>query len=70
MKREQVKKELQQMPVDQLHKKLEETRKELFTLRLNAITSHVVNFAAFKGLRKNIARILTILKSKEKEGQA
>ena len=70
MKIDQIKKELENMPVDELQKKLTETRKELFTLRLNAVTSHVINYAAFKQLRKNIARILTILKTKEKEGQA
>ena len=70
MKTEQLKKDLNQMSVEQLQKKLTEFRRELFTLRLNALTAHVVNYAQFKQLRKNIARALTVLHAKEQEIKA
>ncbi len=70
MKTESFKKELAQMNVDELNNKLIETRKDLFALRLNSLTSHVVNYADFKKMRRNIARILTMLKDKEQESKA
>lgn len=47
-----------------LKDKVEECRRELFGLRLNAVASHVKDYSQFKKLRKDIARGLTLLTQK------
>jgi large subunit ribosomal protein L29 len=58
--------ELKQMSAEQLREKVEAYRHELLSLRLTAATSHVKDFSQFKKLRKNIARVLTLLQEKSK----
>ncbi len=57
--------ELKQMDVKQLREKLEQLRGQLFSIKLNAKTSHVKNHAEFKFLRGNIARVLTFIREKK-----
>lgn len=64
MKVTKFKEELVGLSTDQLREKLELLRRELFSLRLNAQTSHVKNNAQFKQLRKDIARVLTFINQK------
>lgn len=45
----------------QLHEKLEEVRRELFSFRLNAVTAHVKDYSQFAKKRKTIARLLTCI---------
>ena len=59
--------ELKSMEAPDLKVKVEEWRRELFGLRLNATTAHVKNYSQFKKLRKNIARGLTLLGQKDLE---
>ena len=59
MKSTEFKNTLEQMNVQQLTEKLDSLRHELFGLRLSMSTSHVKNYAQFRVLRKNIARVLT-----------
>ncbi len=66
MKVTELKKSLAPMGVQQLREKLENLRQELFSLRLNASTSHVKDYAQFKQYRKNIARVLTLIGQKNK----
>lgn len=56
--------ELRGLNEKELETKVEEWRRELFGLRLNASTSHVKNYSRFSALRKNIARGLTLLTQK------
>lgn len=56
--------ELQKSTIKQLQDRLDELRRELFSLRLSAQTAHVKDHAKFKHLRKNIARVLTIIEQK------
>ncbi len=56
--------ELKNMSVQQLYEKLEQLRGQLFTLKLNARTSHVKNNSAFKQLRADIARVMTFMHNK------
>lgn len=56
--------ELAQLSVAQLQEKLDQLRRELFSLKLNAQTSHVKNNSQFKQLRKDIARVLTFINQK------
>jgi ribosomal protein L29 len=58
-------KELQHMDVAQLELKLEELRRELFKLGLNAATTHVKSFSStHRALKRAIACGLTLLQQK------
>ena len=52
------------LSVDELKKKLESSRAELFSLRLGAATAPVKDYSQFKKLRKTIAQSLTLLSQK------
>lgn len=58
-------KELRELTVDELKRKLEDLRRELFNLRFQQITHQLKNPIRIRIVRKDIARILTILKEKE-----
>ncbi|MGB8367254.1 MAG: 50S ribosomal protein L29 [Candidatus Babeliales bacterium] len=60
MKNIEFKKELKNLTVKQLQEKIENFRKELFSLRLNSTTAHVKDYSQFKKFRKKIACALTI----------
>lgn len=66
MKVTKFKEELKNLQAQQLVEKLEELRKELFSLQLSVKTSHVKNYARFKQLRKDIARVMTFMNEKSK----
>ncbi len=66
MKVTKFKDELQQLDCLQLQEKLEQLRRELFSLRLNTITAHVKDYSQFKKLRRNIARVLICIGHEEK----
>jgi large subunit ribosomal protein L29 len=62
--------ELKELSDEALKNKEEDTREELFNLRLQIATQQTTNVARVKSLRKDLARILTILEerySREKE---
>ena len=67
MKRTDFIKELQQLPIDELKKKAEQLKRDLFSIRLNASTAHVKDYSQFKKLRKDIARVLTYIEQKEQQ---
>jgi large subunit ribosomal protein L29 len=52
---------------EELHHKLSELREELFNLRFQASTEPVDNPGKVRQLKKDIARIKTILREREKE---
>lgn len=56
--------DLKKLDAAQLYNKLNELRSQLFSLRLNSLTSHVKDYSQFKKLRKGIARIETYLGEK------
>ena len=56
---------IQQLSAEDLQKKLDGTRQDLFGLRLNTATSQVKDCSQYKKLKKQIARILTVMQSKE-----
>lgn len=56
---------LNTLSVEELKVKIEEMRRELFGLRLSSVTSPVKDNSLFRKLRKNIARGLTVLHSKQ-----
>jgi large subunit ribosomal protein L29 len=60
------------LPEDELRAQLATTRDELFRLQLGQYTNQVTSTAAITGKRRDIARLLTILRARElgKETQA
>lgn len=53
--------EINQLTVQQLTEKIEEARKGLFAMRLNAATNAVKDYSQFRKLRVEIARMMTSL---------
>lgn len=51
----------------ELQKKLADYRKELFNLRFQHSTAQLENTQRLPNVRKNIARILTVLREREME---
>lgn len=62
-------KELRQLGIGELHKKLKELRKELFNLRFQHATAQLENTQRIPQVKKDIARVLTVLREKELESQ-
>ncbi len=61
--------ELRAQSVADLHAQLVEAKKELFNLRFQNATNQLENTGRIKEVRKNIARIQTIITQKEKVAQ-
>ncbi len=58
--------EIRNKTVDELNKDLVSAKKELFNLRFQNATNQLENTARISEVRKNIARIKTIITQKEK----
>ena len=58
-------KEIRAKNPDDLAKQLEEAHEELFNLRFRLTTRQLVNHREIRRVRKNIARLNTIMKEKE-----
>jgi len=52
--------EIRELTADELERKLAETRQELFNLRFQHATGALENTAALAGVKREIARLLTI----------
>ena len=61
--------ELKSLTVTDLNAQLVEAKKELFNLRFQNATNQLDNTSRIKEVRKNIARIQTIITEKEKVAQ-
>ena len=59
--------ELREMDPDEIDGKLAEARQELFNLRFQHVTGQLDNYARLGELRRDIARMNTILREKEIE---
>ena len=57
-------KALREMSEEQLAEKLDESRRELLTARFKHATAQLENTSELKALRKQVARISTILNEK------
>lgn len=64
MKTAKFKDELKQLGIKELILKLDALRRDRFSLRLNASTSHVKDYSQFSKGRKNISRVLQALRLK------
>lgn len=61
--------DLRQMTDDELMLKYEELKDQLFKLRIQKTIGQVDNPAKFKLIKKDIARILTILNERKRKGE-
>ena len=60
---------LREMTTVELEERLEQDRQELFNLRFQAATQQIENPRRLRGLRKNVARILTLLQERANRSQ-
>jgi len=56
--------ELQELGVDELRKKNDELSQELFNLKFQLHTGHLENSSRIAQVRKDIARVKTVLRQK------
>ena len=64
MKSTEYMKELQAKNIDELREDLESSKRELFNLRFQNATNQLQNTARITEVRKNIARIQTVITAK------
>ena len=62
--------ELREMTSAELESKLSEARQELFNLRVQRATHELQNYSRFQTVRRDIARMKTILRERELQGVA
>ncbi len=60
--------ELRELSVEQLETKLAEVREERFKLRFRSATESIENPMQFRSLRRDAARLITLLAEKRKAG--
>lgn len=58
--------ELRETTVEELRKKEQDLRKELFNLRFQKATGEIENPMRIRAIKKNIAKILTVITEKNK----
>ena len=68
MKVNEVVKELRGLSIDELKNRIKESKKELFDLRLKQSTGSLEKPSRIHELRKNIARMNTILNERKENG--
>ena len=68
MKRNDKMKEFQKLTTEEINKKIAENKEELLKLRMKQATGSLENPARVNELRKDVARLKTILVSREIEG--
>ncbi|CAA9465090.1 MAG: 50S ribosomal protein L29 [Rubrobacter sp.] len=59
--------EVRELDVDELQQRVVQARRELFNLRFQHATGQLENTGQLKEIRKNIARLLTVLNQKQRE---
>ena len=57
--------EIRDLSDDELERRLEETREELFNLRFQHATGQLDNYRRLRQLRRDVARIRTIARERE-----
>ena len=57
--------ELRELDEDELEGRLNEARQELFNLRFQHVTGQLDNYARLNQVKKDVARLLTVLREKE-----
>jgi large subunit ribosomal protein L29 len=62
--------EIRELTADELERKLDETRQELFNLRFQHATGALDNSAALRRTKRDIARLLTLSNERAAKGVA
>ena len=62
--------ELRELSVEELQRKLTELKEELFNLRLQLAVNQLENSSRIGAVKKDIARVSTILRQRELSGEA
>ena len=57
--------EVRDLPLDDINERLTETKEELFNLRFQNATGQLDNYKRLNELKKDIARLKTILRERE-----
>ena len=57
--------EFRELPLEEVQTRLDETREELFNLRFQLATGQLDNYRQVRHLRKEVARIRTVLRERE-----
>ena len=57
--------EFRELPVPEIETRLGEAREELFNLRFQLATGQLDNYRRIRDLRKEVARIRTVLRERE-----
>ncbi|MDP9223340.1 MAG: 50S ribosomal protein L29 [Actinomycetota bacterium] len=57
--------DIRELPLDDLEQQLAETKQELFNLRFQNATGELDNYMRLRELRRDIARIHTIIRERE-----
>ena len=57
--------EIRDLPVDEIRQRLTDTKEELFNLRFQNATGQLDNYKRLTQLRKDVARLKTILREHE-----
>jgi len=61
--------EIRELPVSELTERLDETREELFNLRFQLATGQLDNYRRVRLLRRDIARVKSVLRERELASQ-
>lgn len=61
--------EIRDLRVEELEQRVAQTRRELFNLRFQNATGQLENTGQLKEVRRDIARLLTVLHQKQQETQ-
>ena len=62
--------EIRDLPEDEIRQRLAETKEELFNLRFQNATGQLDNYKRLQDLKRDVARIKTILRERELSGDA
>ena len=62
--------EIREMTSEELHTRLQETRRELFNLRQQWFAGSLQDHNRLRAVRKDIARMLTVLRERELAAEA
>jgi large subunit ribosomal protein L29 len=57
--------DIRDLPLDDIERQLAETKQELFNLRFQNATGELDNYMRLKELRRDVARIHTIIRERE-----
>ena len=60
--------EIRDLPLDDIRERLAETKEELFNLRFQNVTGQLDNYKRLAELKRDVARIKTILRERELAG--